>query len=106
MVFTPNARSSYNLTHEYKYGSGSGSTSERHLVFDLANSLPNLRYSNEIDNSSMQLKFDQAMRDTVIFAKNVKLPFTTNNTASDAPWVLTGGSYNGPRPCHHFSKFL
>ncbi|XP_014562043.1 hypothetical protein COCVIDRAFT_11528 [Bipolaris victoriae FI3] len=41
------------------------------------------------------LTFDQVMRDTVNFAKNVKLPFAANSTASDVPWVLAGGSYSG-----------
>ncbi|USP82861.1 hypothetical protein yc1106_10135 [Curvularia clavata] len=52
-------------------------------------------YSELTTANLKYLTFDQVMRDTVNFATNVKLPFAVNSTASDVPWVLTGGSYSG-----------
>ncbi|ATY65732.1 serine protease [Cordyceps militaris] len=43
------------------------------------------------------LTLDNAMRDTIYFARNVKLPFDPAQSSHPdrAPWVFTGGSYPG-----------
>ncbi|KAI0576209.1 Serine carboxypeptidase [Pyrenophora tritici-repentis] len=50
----------------------------------------------ELTTANLQyLNQDQVMHDLVNFAKNAKLPFSPNSTASNVPWILTGGSYSG-----------
>ncbi|KAH8588627.1 serine carboxypeptidase S28-domain-containing protein [Bisporella sp. PMI_857] len=43
------------------------------------------------------LTVDQALKDNLYFAKNVKFAFDTNHSsnAQNAPWVFSGGSYSG-----------
>lgn len=43
------------------------------------------------------LTLENSIKDTTYFANNVELPFDPNGTslASNAPWVMAGGSYSG-----------
>lgn len=59
----------------------------------------------ELTTANLQyMTFEQTIHDLVNFAANVKLPFSPNSTASNVPWVLTGGSYAGVMTTYVASK--